>query len=92
MLGTGKRTVNIAKFKARMGKYLRFVRAGEELIVLDRNTPIAQVVPISQADALAVEIREPTTSFKEVLKSPRPEKRKVSIDSLAFLLEERRSR
>ena len=41
------RSVNIADLKNRLSRYLSEVREGEELLVRDRNTPIAKIVPLS---------------------------------------------
>ena len=40
------KTVNIAELKNRLSLYLNEVRAGHEVLVRDRNTPIARIVPI----------------------------------------------
>ena len=36
--------------KARLSEHLRGVRAGESVIVLDRRTPIARLVPFERND------------------------------------------
>ena len=41
------KTVNIAELKNRLSVYLNEVRAGQEVLVRDRNTPIARIVPIA---------------------------------------------
>jgi prevent-host-death family protein len=41
------RSANIADLKNRLTQYLREVRAGEEIIVCDRNRPIAKIVPLA---------------------------------------------
>jgi len=41
------KTVNIAELKNRLSLYLNEVRTGNEVIVRDRNVPIARIVPIS---------------------------------------------
>lgn len=41
------KTVNIAELKNRLSVYLNEVRAGHEVLVRDRNTPIARIVPIA---------------------------------------------
>jgi prevent-host-death family protein len=41
------KTVNIAELKNRLSVYLNKVRAGQEFLVRDRNTPIARIVPIA---------------------------------------------
>ena len=44
------RTVKISDLKARLSAHLRFVRDGEELLVCDRNKPVARIVPCSAED------------------------------------------
>jgi prevent-host-death family protein len=39
-------SVNIADLKNRLSQYLSQVRAGEEIVICDRNLPIARIVPI----------------------------------------------
>lgn len=36
--------------KAKMGQYMRAVRAGEEIVVTDRDQPVARLVPYRQAE------------------------------------------
>lgn len=47
------RSANIAELRDRLTQYLREVRAGEEIIVRDRNRPIAKIVPLSVEDESA---------------------------------------
>jgi prevent-host-death family protein len=42
--------VGIAELKARLSEYLRRVRRGHPVTVLDRDTPIARIVPYDSAD------------------------------------------
>jgi prevent-host-death family protein len=44
------RTVKISDLKARLSAHLQYVRDGEELLVCDRNQPVARIVPCSAAD------------------------------------------
>ena len=41
------KTVNIAELKNRLSAYLNEVRTGHEVLVCDRHTPIARIVPIA---------------------------------------------
>lgn len=41
------RSTNIADLRNRLTQYLQEVRAGEEIIVRDRQTPIAKIVPFT---------------------------------------------
>lgn len=40
------KTVNIGTLKNQLSAYLHYVRSGEEIIVRDRNKPVARIVPI----------------------------------------------
>src|SRR5580765_5910242 len=42
--------VQIAELKNRLSFYLRYVRRGEEVVINDRNVPIARIVPLSSGD------------------------------------------
>jgi prevent-host-death family protein len=43
------RTVNVAKLKNQLSAYLRYVRKGEQVLIKDRNTPVAKIVPVDLA-------------------------------------------
>lgn len=45
------RTVNVAELKNQLSKYLTFARNGEEIVIRDRNLPVAKIVPIGAEDA-----------------------------------------
>ncbi len=45
--------VKIADLKNNLSRHLARVRAGETITVLDRDRPIAQVIPIATADKAA---------------------------------------
>ena len=40
---------NIATLKNNLSRYLKSVQAGEEVIVMDRDTPVARIVPFRPA-------------------------------------------
>ena len=44
------RTVNIADLKARLSAHIRHVRDGDEVLVCDRNKPVARIVPCRWED------------------------------------------
>ena len=79
-------TVRIAELKARLSEHLRAVRNGGTLTVLDRDTPIARIVPYA---APALEVRKAKRRLRDLKVPPRPAKR---TDSLAILIEDRRKR
>ena len=51
------RTVNISDLKARLSAHLQHVKDGEELLVCDRNKPVARIIPCSTVDEAAREQR-----------------------------------
>jgi len=78
--------VGIAELKARLSQHLRSVRNGGTLTVLDRDTPIARIVPYA---AQALEIRKAKRRLRDLKLPPKPAKR---TDSVALLLEDRHRR
>jgi prevent-host-death family protein len=79
--------VRIAELKARLSEYLRAVRRGETISVLDRDTPVAQIVPVRERSALR--IRKPTSGTPAPNRVPLPKLPKRHIDVVQLLLEER---
>ena len=51
------RAVNIADLKNNLSRYLDEVRQGEEVLIKDRNKPLAKIVPLSLGDDEAEMIR-----------------------------------
>jgi prevent-host-death family protein len=51
------RAVNIADLKNNLSRYLDEVRQGEEVLIKDRNKPLAKIVPLSPADDAAEMMR-----------------------------------
>lgn len=45
------RSVNIAELKNQLSAYIRFARNGEEIVIRDRNRPVAKMVPFDAAGA-----------------------------------------
>jgi prevent-host-death family protein len=78
--------VGIAELKARLSEHLRSVRNGSTLTVLDRDTPIARIVPYS---AQPLEVRKARRRLRDLRLPPKPAKR---TDSVAILVEDRRRR
>lgn len=51
------RTVNVARLKDQLSKYLAFAKNGEEVIIRDRNLPVAKLVPFPAEGADAQELK-----------------------------------
>jgi prevent-host-death family protein len=79
--------VGIAELKAHLSEHLRKVRRGQTLTVLDRDTPIARIVPYEAATPL--EMRR-ASKKPEALRLPPPPS--GVTDSLRVLLKDRASR
>lgn len=50
------RSVNVAVLKNQLSKYLTFARSGEEIVIRDRNLPVAKLIPFSTEDASEEEL------------------------------------
>lgn len=44
------RTVNISDLKAKLSAHIQLVREGEEVLVCDRDKPVARIVPVRLDD------------------------------------------
>jgi prevent-host-death family protein len=79
--------VGIADLKAHLSRHLRKVRQGHTLTILDRETPVALIVPYDAEGPL--EIRRASRRPGELRVPPAPAR---ATDSLAVLLSDRASR
>jgi prevent-host-death family protein len=77
------RVVNIAELKNRLSTYLTYAKAGEEVVIRDRNRPVAKLVPyVILVDATEEELAlvavghlrlpEKRLNIDEFLKMPKP--------------------
>ena len=80
--------VKIAELKAKLSEYLRQVRRGHPVIVLDRNQPIARLIPF-EAEGETLVIREPMGRYASLQTVPLPNGLDLDIDIVDLLLEER---
>jgi prevent-host-death family protein len=91
------RSVNVAELKNQLSKYLTFARSGEEIVIRDRNLPVAKLIPFSAGDAsdeelllvAAGKMRLPKESadLEKLLKVPSG--RTIGREVTGALLEER---
>lgn len=81
------RQVGIAELKSRLSEYLRAVRRGETISVLDRETPVAQIVPVPQKSALRIRKPAPGTPPPNRVQLPKP--LALKLDVVELLMEER---
>jgi len=74
------RTVKISELKAKLCAHIEFVKHGEEVLILDRQTPVARLV--SAGDYEAFGDRERRLIAKGILTPPK-EARTVGAEWLA---------
>ncbi|MEO8619869.1 MAG: type II toxin-antitoxin system prevent-host-death family antitoxin [bacterium] len=82
------KAVGVAELKARLSEYLRAVRKGHDLTIMDRDQPIARVVPYVANGALVV--REPLSNYRTLGDIPLPPPVRTNIDAVSLLLDDRR--
>ncbi|MGH9365441.1 MAG: type II toxin-antitoxin system Phd/YefM family antitoxin [Thermoanaerobaculia bacterium] len=81
-------TVRIAELKSKLSEHLRKVRRGWSVTVLDRDTPIARLVPY-QNDGASLQVRAPAPGAPKLHRVPLPPPLRVKRDVVALLIEER---
>ncbi len=84
------RTVKIAELKDHLSEHLRAAERGAEIIVTDRDRPIARIVPMPSAAPRAV-LRPAGPGWADARDRLR-QHANWGIDSLSLLLEERGER
>ncbi|MEP6999658.1 MAG: type II toxin-antitoxin system prevent-host-death family antitoxin [bacterium] len=81
--------VGVAELKARLSEYLRAVRKGHDLTIMDRDQPIARVIPYVANGSLVV--REPLSNYRTLGDIPLPPPARTNIDAVSLLLDDRRT-
>lgn len=81
-------TVRIADFKARLSEHLRAVRRGRTLTVLDRDRPVARIVPFD-AERQPLTVRSPRPGAVPPARVSLPPALRVKVDIVALLGDER---
>ena len=82
------KSVRIAELKARLSEHLRRVRRGHPLTVMDRDTPIARLVPYAP-EPETLRVRQPLRKFPSLQQVPLPPPLKLKVDVVSLLLEDR---
>ena len=81
-------SVGVAELKAKLSEYLRNVRKGHDLVVLDRDQPIARLIPYAATAPLVV--REPVKRYNTLGDIPLPAPVRLRTSAVGLLLEDRR--
>jgi len=82
--------VRIADLKSRLSEYLRNVRRGNSITVLDRETPFAKIGPYGEK-GLFLSVRAPLQGAPKLRNIPLPPPLKLRKHILHRLFEERQS-
>ena len=82
------KSVGVAELKSHLSEHLRNVRRGEVVMVLDRSTPVARLVPVSGPGEPLV-TRQPRPGAGAPGRVPLPPRLAPPVDVVALLLEER---
>ena len=85
------KAVRVAELKSHLSEHLRSVRRGHPLMVLDRDTPIAQIVPYPNG-ARSPSIRQPAPRSRKPKDFHAPAPLKLRHDPVAVLIEDRHLR
>jgi prevent-host-death family protein len=83
-----KRRVQISELKAKLSAYLHVVRKGGELVVMDRKTPVARVLPYEDSPH-ELTIRMPRPGSPRPCDIPMPPPIPGLPDIVEFLRRER---
>ncbi len=70
------RSVNVAELKNQLSKFLTFAKGGEEIIIRDRNLPVAKLVPFSSEEATEEELLLVAAGKMRMAQSP------IDVDEL----------
>ena len=94
-----KRTTTVVDLKARLSEHLRLVKAGHEIVITDRNVPVARLVPLDDKERRSTRrlrltragiVRPGTGKMPELLKQP-PSPAQAPAGAVEALLAERRA-
>lgn len=89
------KSLKTGEFKNKLSAHLRYVRKGGELLLCDREEPIAKVLPFKKAapsDLVEIAPEDPDAMTKLRKMKFKALKKKPSIDTLSLLKELRGSR
>lgn len=85
------KSVRVADLKGHLSEHLRSVRRGHALTVMDRDTPIAQIVPY-RAEPANLAVRQPKAGAVKPKDYKLPRPLKITRDVVSLLLADRQER
>ena len=85
-----KKKVKIAELKSHLSEHLRAVKRGDTFTVMERDTPIAYLVPCAAGPG-KLKVRRAKGKYASPAKVPLPRPLRIKTDIVALLLEERQA-
>lgn len=76
-----EKLVGIAELKNKLSEYLRSVRKGRSIVVVDRQTPIAEIRPYVKERPVRAALR-PARELRSLKLPSRPKRATNSVESL----------
>ena len=52
------KTTAVANLRARLSRYLRLVKRGEEILITERDVPVAKIVPVTELGSTLESLRD----------------------------------
>jgi prevent-host-death family protein len=92
-----KRTTTVVDLKARLSEHLRLVKAGHEVVITERNVPVARLMPLDDSERRSTRrlrltrsgvLRPGAGKMPDVLKQP-PVRRPTPARAVDALLADR---
>ena len=80
------KSVRIVDLKNHLSEHLRNIRKGASLIVLDRQTPIAKIIPFATQEPFRVHAARNSAPLNKITL---PKALSVQTDAVALLLKDR---
>jgi prevent-host-death family protein len=81
----------VSELKAHLGSYLADVKRGETIVVSDRTTPIARLVPYESDDDDGIRLMSPTRPIADLLRL-KPVRTRKRVDVVRMLRQDRDQR
>jgi prevent-host-death family protein len=80
--------IGIAELKARLSEYIREVRRGHGLVVMDRKTPVARLEPY-EPKGEGWGVRRPLRRWPSLQEVPLPPPPHLEVDAVELLIDDR---
>ena len=94
-----KRTATVVELKARLSEHLRLVKAGHEVVITERNVPVARLVPLDASERRSTRrlrltragLLKPGSGKMPATIKQRPAPRSTAARAVDAMLDERQS-